>query len=84
VSRIPGKHGGVRRAYDVVTVLVPDRPGELARLLADMGAAGINLEELAIEHAPRQPVGLASLAVLRGLGSELETELTARGWRVAG
>jgi len=84
VSRIPGKHGGVRRAYDVVTVLVPDRPGELARLLADMGAAGINLEELAIEHAPRQPVGLASLAVLRGLGSELETELIARGWRVAG
>lgn len=84
VSRIPGKHGGVRRAYDVVTVLVPDRPGELARLLADMGAAGINLEELAIEHAPRQPVGLASLAVLRGLGSALETELTARGWRVAG
>ena len=84
VSRIPGKHGGVRRAYDVVTVLVPDRPGELARLLADMGAAGINLEELAIEHAPRQPVGLASIAVLRGLGSELETELTARGWRVAG
>lgn len=84
VSRIPGKHGGVRRAYDVVTVLVPDRPGELARLLADMGAAGINLEELALEHAPRQPVGLASLAVLRGLGSALETELTARGWRVAG
>ena len=84
VSRIPGKHGGVRRAYDVVTVLVPDRPGELARLLTDMGVAGINLEELAIEHAPRQPVGLASIAVLRGLGSELETELTARGWRVAG
>lgn len=84
VSRIPGKHGGVRRAYDVVTVLVPDRPGELARLLAEMGAAGINLEEVAIEHAPRQPVGLASLAVLRGLGSALETELTARGWRVAG
>ena len=49
-----------------------------------MGAAGINLEELVIEHAPRQPVGLASIAVLRGLGSALETELTARGWRVAG
>lgn len=84
VSRIPGKHGGARRAYDVVTVLVPDRPGELAHLLADVGAAGINLEELDIEHAPRQPVGLASLAVLRGLGAQLEGELGARGWRVAG
>jgi len=84
VSRIPGKHGGLRREYDVVTVLVPDAPGELARLLADVGAAGINLEELALEHAPRQPVGLASISVLRGLREELEAALGARGWRVAG
>jgi prephenate dehydrogenase len=84
VSRIPGKHGGARRAYDVVTVLVPDRRGELARLLADVGLAGINLEELDIEHAPSQPVGLASISVLAGLGGELESELKARGWRVAG
>lgn len=84
VARIPGKHGGVRRVYDVVTVLVPDEPGELARLLGDVGAAGINLEELGLEHAPSQPVGLASLSVLRGLGADLEAELTARGWRVAG
>ncbi|HWS59261.1 MAG TPA: prephenate dehydrogenase, partial [Actinotalea sp.] len=84
VARIPGKHGGARRAYDVVTVLVPDQPGELARLLGDLGAAGINLEELDIEHAPAQAVGLASLSVLRGLGARLEVELTGRGWRVAG
>jgi prephenate dehydrogenase len=84
VSRIPGKHGGARRDYDVVTVLVPDAPGELARLLAEVGAAGINLEELQLEHAPRQAVGLASLSVLRGLGSRLEGELTDRGWRFAG
>lgn len=84
VARIPGKHGGSATAYDVVTVLVPDRPGELGRLLVDMGHAGVNLEELAIDHAPSQPVGLASLSVLRGLGATLETELTARGWRVAG
>lgn len=84
VARIPGKHGGARRSYDVVTVLVPDRPGELARLLGDVGAAGINLEELSLEHAPRQPVGLASIAVLPGLGATLEEELTGRGWTVAG
>jgi prephenate dehydrogenase len=84
VARIPGKHGGSHATYDVVTVLVPDRPGELGRLLVDMGHAGVNLEELAIDHAPRQAVGLASLSVLPGLGSRLESELTARGWRVAG
>lgn len=84
VARIPGKHGGARTTYDVVTVLVPDQPGELARLLAEVGAAGINLEELQLEHAPRQPVGLAAVSVLRGLGGRLEQELTARGWRLAG
>ena len=84
VSRIPGKHGGVRRAYDVVTVLVPDAPGELARLLADVGAAGINLEELALEHAPRQPVGLAAISVLRGLRGRLEDALKARAWQLVG
>jgi prephenate dehydrogenase len=84
VARIPGKHGGSHATYDVVTVLVPDRPGELGRLLVDMGHAGVNLEELAIDHAPRQAVGLASLSVLPGLGARLEDELTARGWRVAG
>ncbi|NLE71090.1 MAG: prephenate dehydrogenase [Actinomycetales bacterium] len=84
VARIPGKHGGARRVYDVVTVLVPDRPGELARLLTDMGNAGINLEELSLDHAPTQPVGLAAISVLPGLGETLEAELTSRGWRVAG
>ena len=84
VSRIPGKHGGLRKEYDVVTVLVPDSPGELARLLADVGAAGINLEELDLTHAPRQPVGLAAISVLRGLREELEAALTAQGWRLAG
>ncbi len=84
VARIPGKHGGSRRDDDVVVVIVPDRPGELARLLTDMGEVGINLEDLNLEHAPRQAVGLASLSVARGVGARLISELTERGWKVAG
>jgi len=84
VARIPGKHGGSRRDDDVVVVIVPDRPAELARLLVDMGEVGINLEDLGLEHAPRQAVGLASLSVARGSGARLITELTERGWKVAG
>lgn len=82
VARIPGKHGGARTEYDVVTVVVPDQPGELARLLGDIGGAEINLEDLVIDHAPRQRVGLAAVSVLRGVGAALEAALTARGWRV--
>ncbi|MGY4642539.1 prephenate dehydrogenase [Cellulomonas sp. URHB0016] len=82
VVRIPGKHGGVQRTYGVVTVLVPDAPGELARLLTDVGEAGVNLEDLQLEHAAGRPVGMAAISVLPGSVEHLEAELTARGWRL--
>ena len=83
VARIPGKHGGAPRHYEVVTVLVPDAPGELARLFSDVGDAEVNIEDLQLEHSPRQPVGLAMISVLTGRSEPLEKELVARGWRVA-
>ena len=79
-ARIPGKHGGSPRVYEVVTVLVPDSPGELARLLGDVGEAGVNLEDLQLEHAAGRPVGMAAISVLPGRSAHLEAELTARGW----
>ncbi|NKY38764.1 prephenate dehydrogenase, partial [Cellulomonas septica] len=82
VARVPGKHGGVRRDYSVVTVLVPDAPGELARLLTDVGEAGVNLEDLHLEHAAGRPVGMAAISVLPSAVPHLEAELTLRGWRL--
>jgi len=81
-ARIPGKHGGAHRAYAVVTVLVPDSPGELARLLTDVGAAGVNLEDLQLDHAAGRPVGMAGIAVLPDREEELVAALTERGWRL--
>lgn len=82
VSRIPGKHGGVRRSYEEVTVLVPDSPGELGRLFASVGDLGVNIEDFAMEHAPAQKVGLAMLSVLPESVEALEEGLGALGWRV--
>lgn len=82
VARVPGKHGGAHKQYAVVTVLVPDQPGELARLLGDVGDAGVNLEDLRLEHAAGRPVGMASISVLPARAAHLETELAARGWRL--
>ncbi len=81
-ARIPGKHGGAHRAYAVVTVLVPDSPGELARLLTDVGAAGVNLEDLQLDHAAGRPVGMAGIAVLPDREEHLVAALTERGWRL--
>lgn len=83
-ARIPGKHGAAPTAYSVVVVLVPDQPGELARLLHDVGDAGVNLEDLHLEHGMGQPFGLAEISVLPAVAERLGHELTTRGWRLHG
>ncbi|MDQ4047057.1 MAG: prephenate dehydrogenase, partial [Actinomycetota bacterium] len=42
-ARIPGKHGGPPQAYSWLTVLVDDRPGQIARLLTEIGEIGVNV-----------------------------------------
>jgi prephenate dehydrogenase len=83
-ERIPGKHGGTPRRYAVLTVVIPDEPGSLGRLFADIGRAGANIEELALEHAPGRAVGLVELSVLPETRQDLETALADTGWRLAG
>jgi prephenate dehydrogenase len=82
VARLPGKHGQDRR-FSTLVVMVDDKPGELARLLAEIGDAGINLEDLRLEHSPGTLVGLAEISVLPETEPALVAELEARGWRVA-
>lgn len=83
VQTIPGKHGTDRR-FSVLMVMVDDRPGELARLLTDIGDAGVNMEDLRLEHSPGAQIGLAEIAVLPEAEQRLVDELGARGWRIAG
>lgn len=83
VQRIPGKHGGATDAFATITVLVPDRPGELGRLFTEMGEAGINLEDLSLEHTYGKKVGLAHVSVQRGSEALLMDALRVRGWSVA-
>jgi prephenate dehydrogenase len=81
-DRIPGKHGAAPMRYAKVIVLIPDTPGQLGRLFNDVGQAGINLEELVLEHALGAQVGRLELSVMPAVAAELETVLTARGWRL--
>lgn len=82
VARIPGKHGEDRR-FAQITVLVNDTPGELARLLTEIGEMGVNMEDLRLEHSPGAQVGLAEISVIPDVEERLVTDLTTRGWRIA-
>lgn len=81
-ARIPGKHGSPTTEYASVTVLVADRPGELARLLGDISAAGVNLEELRLDHVPGRVAAQAEVSVLPGARATLVEQLGALGWSV--
>jgi prephenate dehydrogenase len=83
VARLPGKHGQDRR-YASITVMVDDTPGQLGRLFNEMGAVGVNLEDLRLEHSPGAQIGLAEISILPEAVTRLTTELAARGWRIVG
>jgi prephenate dehydrogenase len=82
VAAIPGKRGGPAPDYAVVQVVIPDRPGELARLFEAAGEAGINIEDVGIEHSPGLPAGVAELSVRPKAVEGLTRALAAGGWPV--
>ena len=77
---IPGKHGGPAQPTVSVFVSISDQPGELARLFADAGASGVNIEDVHIDHDPGRPAGLVELVVAEGSAWQLLESLESRGW----
>lgn len=80
--RVPGKHGSAPRAYETVAVLIDDQPGQLARIFADAGRAGVNIEDVRIEHATGQQAGLIQLMVEQTAAPLLSAALRERGWAI--
>ncbi|MGH3097030.1 MAG: prephenate dehydrogenase [Streptosporangiales bacterium] len=80
---LPGKHGGPTRTYAVVAVVLPDRPGQLAKLFHDADASGVNVEDVAIEHSPGALVGMVELSVRPDGRDALVTGLRAAGWSIS-
>ncbi|WP_052850055.1 prephenate dehydrogenase [Streptomyces avicenniae] len=81
-DRVPGKHGAAPAAYETVAVHISDRPGELARIFADAGSAGVNVEDVRIEHATGQQAGLVQLMVEPTAAPGLIAALRQRGWPI--
>jgi prephenate dehydrogenase len=62
--------------------MIDDEPGQLAKLLTDVGEIGINLEELKLEHSPSAQIGLVELYIAPSKEQKLITELEQRNWRL--
>ncbi|MCX5527797.1 prephenate dehydrogenase [Streptomyces bobili] len=81
-QRVPGKHGEAPAVYETVGVLISDQPGELARIFADAGRAGVNIEDVRIDHATGQQAGLVQLMVGPQAAPALSATLSERGWSI--
>ncbi|NNG19142.1 prephenate dehydrogenase [Naumannella sp. ID2617S] len=79
---IPGKHGRAATAYARIVVEIPDAPGSLARLFTDAGAAGVNVEDISIEHDPVREVGWLQMSVRPELADTFAELMGQKGWRV--
>lgn len=84
VEQIPGKHGAKQQHFAQVIVMIDDRPGQFAKLLNDIAAADINLEDVSLEHAPGAAVGLVQISVAPTRETDLISALENLGWRLAG
>lgn len=81
-GRIPGKHGALAAPTAVVPVAVADRPGELGRLFAAVADAGLQVEDVRIEHVLGRPTGVVEISVSVAAAGPLSAALGRRGWDV--
>ncbi|MCA0251790.1 MAG: prephenate dehydrogenase [Actinobacteria bacterium] len=79
---LPGKHGLAAVDYAHVVVEIPDEPGALARLFADIERAGVNVEDLSIHHDADREVGYLSVQVSPERAADLRNAMIGAGWTV--
>jgi prephenate dehydrogenase len=83
VSKLPGKHG-VSSQLASLLVVIDDSPGELARLLTQLGQWDVNVEDLRLEHSPGANIGFAELSLAQGVVASVEEKLVKKGWKISG
>lgn len=79
---VPIKRGAHDEDFVAVLVSVPDRPGQLAGLLLTAADAGVNVEDVRVEHLPGRPRGLIRLLVQATAAGSARAALVGGGWDV--
>ncbi|HUR15321.1 MAG TPA: prephenate dehydrogenase [Mycobacteriales bacterium] len=80
---VPVKRGELAGSFAGVRVDLPDEPGRLADLLRAAGEAGVNVEDLRVEHVPGRPRGVVELLVAPARAGGLAQALSTAGWKVS-
>ena len=81
-ARIPGKHGGKKRDYWYLPIIIEDKPGQLAKIFDACALVEANVEDLSIEHTPGQESGLVTLALSKIDSEKVYLQLETDGWKV--
>jgi len=81
-ARVPVKRGQPAAGFVTVPIVVRDAPGELAAVLRTLGDAGINLEDVRVEHEPGRARGVVELDVREDAASKLIAVMQEAGWEV--
>lgn len=79
-ARVPDKHSSLPTEFIAVPVAVPDQPGALARLFSAVSQAGVNIEDVRIEHSLERPCGLVELLVDSASVTGVRRLLDENGW----
>jgi prephenate dehydrogenase len=81
-ARVPVKRGQPAAGFVTVPIVVRDAPGELASVLRTLGDAGINLEDVRVEHEPGRARGVVELDVRDDAAAKLIAVMQQAGWEV--
>ncbi|MCW2607648.1 MAG: prephenate dehydrogenase [Frankiales bacterium] len=79
---VPVKRESRDRDLEVVRVELPDTPGRLVAVLGLAASAGVNVEDLRLEHVPGRPSGTVELLVMRDARPLLQAALQQAGERL--
>lgn len=81
-QKLSGKHGLRPREYVFLNIVIEDKPGQLAAIFNECAEVAANIEDLSLEHSPRQETGLIRLALSPEDAHRLSLHLKSKGWRV--
>ena len=70
------------REYTYLNVVIEDKPGQLGALFNECAEIEANIEDLTLEHSPKQETGLIRLALSEIDAENLRLHLLGKGWRV--